>query len=297
MKPSKRPAPLAFQLVICCLMIALLMPMLGATFITRQINKEQVLVLKWYGAAKGTVINDRADRWFRLWAVDSGLMDRVIHGEAAVNKVVQTATNQLQAHERADGQDDAGNAGDGGLDVTSSVDTSKALRVEDSKHRLSSDGLPPPESGTQGSAFGSSRNTNSTSTASSTKPRAMPFHSPLGSEGVHHLWQRWITAVFALVYFVMLRLSALLSLLPMLIPVIAAVLITGGAVRKLKWHGFGGVSSLQYRSGIRMWGWLGALAVGMLAAPGALPPVMVGFCMLLSCVGISMATANRQKPA
>lgn len=292
MKPSKRPAPLAFQLVICCLMIALLMPMLGATFITRQIQKEQVLVLKWYGTPKGAVINGRADRWFRLWAVQSGLMNRVIHGEAAVNAAVQTATHPLQSSRAAGGQGTYGDGGDGGLDVSSNVDTSKALRVEDSKHRLSSDGVPQPQSDTR-SAFAQSH----AQSSGSQPAHPLPFHSPLSNGAVHRLWQRWITAVFAIVYFVMLRLSALVSLLPMLLPVIAAVLITGGAVRKLKWHGFGGVSSLQYRSGIRMWGWLGALSVGLLAAPGALPPIMVGFCLLLSCVGIAMATANRQKPA
>lgn len=295
MKPAKRPAPLAFQLVVCCILIALLMPMLGATFITNQIRKEQVLVLKWYGTPKGTLINDRADRWFRLWAVDSGLMNRAIHGEAAVNKAAHEAMHPFQSPSQNQTQSADGGSGDSGLQIAPTIDTSQALKVEDSKHRFSSNGVPKPS--TQGSGGGYASGSASQRAASPSGGTSTPAFSPMKLRGVHHVWERWITAVFALIYFTMLRLSAFVSLLPMLLPVIAAVLITGGAVRKLKWHGFGGVSTLQYRSGIRMWGWLGALSVGMLVAPGALPPVMVGLCLLLSCVGISMATANRQKPA
>lgn len=237
--PSKSSVPLATQLIVVCMLLALLMPLLGATFITKQVQKEQTLTISLFGQAEGMTITSRADRWFRSWAVDTGLMHRVIH---AMDK----AENQQRAKLVAS--------------------TAKPLVIHDSAGRFKA-------------------------------PNPNASSNPAGSGTASHLWEWWSTAVFALSYFSLLRISCLIALLPMLLPIVTAVLITGSASRKLKWHGFGGVSPLQYRAGIRLWGWMLGIGIGLIPAPGALPPVSVGICLLLSSIGVAMATANRQKPA
>lgn len=79
MRPSKQPMNLAGQLVIVAIILALVLPLVGATFVNHQIVKEQRLVLIWYGNDRGVHIDRRADHWFRLWAIDSGLMHRAVH--------------------------------------------------------------------------------------------------------------------------------------------------------------------------------------------------------------------------
>lgn len=238
-KPSNRPAPLAGQIIAGFVMLAVMLPLVGSKFITTQIQKEQGLTLRFYGDLKGTLINTRADNWFRIWAIESGLLDRAVHAFDRNPASTQTAA---------------------GVDPN----RPKPLEIHDSAGRFAS-----PTAGT-----------------------------PAGgqSNGSPRLWHWWITAVFALMYFAALRLSELVTLTPMLLPLIIAVVITGGSVQKLKWHSFGGVSALHYRVGIRLWGWMLGIGVGLLFAPGALPPVTVGACLLLSFGGMAMMTANRQKP-
>jgi hypothetical protein len=70
---------LAGQLILAAMFIALLLPLVGARFVNGQIAKEQTLVMTWYGAYQGSTIDRRADDWFRLWAIESGLLQRAEH--------------------------------------------------------------------------------------------------------------------------------------------------------------------------------------------------------------------------
>lgn len=79
MPVSKQPAPLAGQIIVAAFFVAMLLPLIGSQFINGQIQKEQLLILQWYGQDKGSEINARADAWFRLWAIQSGVMNRTIH--------------------------------------------------------------------------------------------------------------------------------------------------------------------------------------------------------------------------
>jgi len=76
---SKSPTPIAFRLMIASFFIAMFLPLVGSTFVNGQIMKEQNLILEWYGPAHGAEINARADGWFRLWAMRTGMMQETIH--------------------------------------------------------------------------------------------------------------------------------------------------------------------------------------------------------------------------
>jgi len=110
-------------------------------------------------------------------------------------------------------------------------------------------------------------------------------------------WYRWITAVFGLGYFGMLRLATLITWLPMLLPVCISIIVTGYTRQQLKWHGFGGVSPREYRAGSRLMSWFLGIGIGMFFVPGALPPVTVEVCLVLSALGVSLLMSNGVKPA
>jgi len=239
MKPSTKPAPLAMQLIVVSIFIALLMPLVGSKFVTQQISKEQRLILQWYGPVRGTMINSNADAWFRAWAVNTRLMRQTIH------KFDPKPTD-------SDSQAAATHA--------SAV---KPLVIRDSSGRFGA--LP-----------------SGSSDSDPTKPS---------------FWYRWITAVFALGYFAMLRLATLAAWLPMLVPICISILVTGYARQQLKWHGFGGVNPREYRAGARLSTWFLGIAVGMLVVPGALPPVTVPICLILMSLGVALLVANGQKPS
>lgn len=233
--PSNKSMPLAGQVIVVFFMVAMFLPLIGSTFINKQIAKEQGLILQWYGSDKGEAINARADGWFRLWAIRSGLMQSTIHA-------FDPKTSEQQAEQLPSGV--------------------KPIVVRDSKGKFGAIGEGEGEAG----------------------------------EGHQGKWYWWITAVFALCYFAMLRLSTFLVWIPILVPVCVAILATGRARQRLKWHGFGGVNPLQYRAGIRMSGWMFGIGLGMFFSPGALPPITVAACLLLSISGVAMVMANRQKP-
>ncbi|MEY2117129.1 DUF4400 domain-containing protein [Rhodanobacter sp. FW106-PBR-R2A-1-13] len=237
MPPSKQPAPLAGQLIIAAFFLALVLPFIGSKYINGQIQKEQGLELVLYGDAQGGYINNRADEWFRLWSMKSGLMLKAIH-------VAETKPAAPQA------------------DSAAAV---KPIVIRDSAGR-----------------FGALSGGDNTSSSPSRMRR---------------VWYWWVTAAFALCYFALLRLSTLVYWIPMLVPLCVAIITTGNTVRRLKWHGFGGVNPFRYRAGIRLTNWMAGLAVGMLFMPGALPPVTVPACVLLSVAGMAMAMGHRQKPA
>jgi hypothetical protein len=230
--------PLAGQLIIAAFIMAMFAPLVGSTFINKQIMKEQGLILQFYGNDQGADINRRADTWFRLWFIQSGMMPKMI-----------------AAFDPKPGTDSVG------ADV-SAADI-KPIIIRDSSGRFGE------LNATAGQQQGVSR------------PR--------------QFWYWWITAAFALGYFAILRLSTFIAWIGILIPVSIAIVVTGYTVRNLKGHGFGGVNPLQYRAGIRMAGWMFAIGLGMFVMPGALPPVTVPVCTLMSIAGFAMIVANRQK--
>lgn len=236
MKAAKQPAPLAGQLILAAFFLALLLPFIGSRFINSQIEKEQRLEMSLYGDDQGTYVNARADGWFRLWAIQSGLMNRAIHSTDAKTAPPASAV--------------AGAPG--------------AIVIHDSAGR-----------------FGT----------------ISPVAGGGSPSSARRVWYWWVTAAFALCYFALLRLSTLLYWIPMLIPLCMAIMTTGNTVRRLKWHSFGGVNPFRYRAGIRLANWMAGIGVGMLFMPGALPPVTVPACVLLTFAGMAMAMANRQKPS
>lgn len=236
---SKQPMPLAGQMIIAAFFLAMMLPLIGSTFINTQIMKEQSMILRWYGPVHGAEINARADSWFRLWAMRSGMMQKTIH-------MFDPKTSE-----------------DAATKVASNV---KPIVIHDSNHH-----------------FGDINGAQNTSSNNNSRPR--------------HFWYWWITAAFALIYFAMLRFSTFVVWIPMVIPISVAILVTGSTVRRLKWHGFGGVNPLQYRAGVRLTGWMFGIGMGMFFMPGALPPVTIASAVLLSVAGFAMVMANRQKPS
>lgn len=238
MAPSKQPMPLAGQLIVAAFFMAMLAPLVGATFINKQIMKEQGLIMQFYGNDEGSTINRRADTWFRLWFLQSGMMPKMI-----------AAFDPKPSAESAPAE--------------SSETNVKPIVIRDSSGRFGDlGGGAAPQQGIS-------------------RPR--------------QFWYWWITAAFAMGYFAILRLSTFLAWIGILIPLSVAILVTGYTVRNLKGHGFGGVNPLQYRAGIRMAGWMFGIGLGMFFMPGALPPVTVPFCVLMSIAGFAMIIANRQK--
>ena len=244
MKPSQKPASLGIQLLVVCIFCAALMPLVGSQFIVQQIGKEQRLILQWYGPARGAQINGSADRWFRGWAVGSGLMTRAIHS--------------FDPRPAAPGADPAS---------SQSTAAVKPLVIHDSAGR-----------------FG---NLPSASASASASP----------SDGRPKVWYRWITAVFGLAYFALLRAATLVTWLPMLIPICVSIIVTGYTRQQLKWHGFGGVSPREYRAGSCLMSWFMGIGFAMFFVPGALPPVTVEVCLVLASLGVSLVMSNGAKPA
>lgn len=233
MQPSKQPVNLAGQLILAAMFLAMVLPFIGSKYINGQIMKEQRLVLTVYGAGPGGTVNRRADDWFRLWAIRTGLMEKAIHALDPKPVVAAAAT------------------------------VANPIVIKDSSGRF----------GTLNAQNGE------------------------GNQKERHVWYWWITAAFALVYFAMLRMSVLILWLPMLVPLIVAVMLTGNTTQRLKWHGFGGVNPFRYRAGVRLASWAPALAVGALFLPGALPPFVVPALVLMTFVGLAMRMANMTKPA
>lgn len=256
--PRKQTMPLAGQIIIVFVVLALLLPMIGSKFIDGQIVKEQVTILHWFGPAKGEEIDQRAASWFNAWAVQSGLMRRAIEGSAKAKL--------------------------GGLFHMAKTPGTATVHVADCSSKAD---------------CASARQINVGGGPATAMPAPAQAPSPLSSAGspvAHHLYLWWITSVFALAYFALLRLSTLLAWLPVLIPILVALMVQAHAQRKLKWYSFGGISARQYRMGLRMSGWMLAMAMALFFAPGALPPVAVELCLLLSVSGFALMTANGHKP-
>lgn len=259
--PRKQTMPLAGQIIIVFVLLAGLLPMVGSKFIDSQIIKEQVMILRWFGPAKGMEIDERASSWFNGWAVNSGLMRHAIEGSAK----------------------------------------SKLSSLFKMAHGT---GSPKPAAVSNCSSKAGCASAPSIAIAGA-PAAAVPgqqTQQPLGAAAddspiVHHLYLWWITAIFALAYFALLRLSTLIAWLPVLLPIMIALLVQAHAQRKLKWYSFGGISARQYRMGIRMSGWMLAIAMALFFAPGALPPVAVELCLLLSTSGFALMLANGHKPA
>lgn len=257
--PRKQTMPLAGQIIIVFVLLAGLLPMVGSKFIDGQIIKEQVLVLRWFGPADGMKIDQRASSWFNAWAVRSGLMRHAIEGSA------KTKLSGLFKMAHGPGTQNLAPVSN----CSSKADCASAPTISIAEGARNATALP-------------------------AKPQAgVPAG---GSTIVHHLYLWWITAVFALAYFALLRLSTLLAWLPVLLPIMIALLVQAHAQRKLKWYSFGGISARQYRMGIRMSGWMLAIAMALFFAPGALPPVSVELCLLLSASGFALMLANGHKP-
>lgn len=257
--PRKQTMPLAGQIIIVFVVLACLLPMVGSKFIDGQIVKEQVMILRWFGPAKGEAIDQRAASWFNAWAVQSGLMRRAIEGtaKAKLGGLLHMAPTPGQTTVHV-------------ANCSSKTDCASAPRIH----------------------VGSGPATALPATA----PPPSPL-SPAGSPVAHHVYLWWITALFALAYFALLRLSTLIAWLPVLVPILIALLVQAHAQRKLKWYSFGGISARQYRMGLRMCGWMLAIAMALVFAPGALPPVAVELCLLLSVAGFALMTANGHKPS
>ena len=257
--PRKQTMPLAGQIMIVFVVLAFLLPMVGSKFIDGQIVKEQVLILRWFGPAKGMEIDQRASSWFNAWAVQSGLMRHAIEGSAKTSigsllKMAKGPAAPAPVHLSG---------------CTSKADCATAQTIT--------------------VAGASNASSPAVAPAGPASPKAA---SPIA----HHLYLWWITSVFALAYFALLRLSTFIAWLPVLLPILIALLIQAHAQRKLKWYSFGGISARQYRMGLRLSGWMLAIAIALFFAPGALPPIAIELCLVLSVSGFALMVANGHKP-
>lgn len=119
-----------------------------------------------------------------------------------------------------------------------------------------------------------------------------PSDSPAGDRIITH----WIGGGWSILYMGAIRLSALVSVLPLLLPMLVAILVDGETRRKLKWTAFGGTDPKRFIMGARLAGWCGGLAVASVFSPGALPVLATPVLLLLCGIGAALWTANQQKP-
>lgn len=134
------------------------------------------------------------------------------------------------------------------------------------------------------------------------KPAAQPINpsrvpiTPKGDNAVKKISRHWIGGAWAILYMMFTRLSALLTVVPLLVPFAVAVLCEGAARRKMKWYAFGGSEPRLYVVGLRLGVWCGVISLLALVSPGALPVLAVPVLMLMSVIGFALWTANQQKP-
>lgn len=126
--------------------------------------------------------------------------------------------------------------------------------------------------------------------------QAKPDGGPLNNNPVTKLSRHWIGGAWSIAYLMMCRLSSLLSLLPLLLPLIVAVLMDGSARCKMKWFAFGGSDPKRYVVGLRLGAWSAMFGLFALVSPGSLPSLAIPVLLLLSAVGFAMWMANQQKP-
>lgn len=119
-----------------------------------------------------------------------------------------------------------------------------------------------------------------------------PRDSPAGDKLIKH----WLGGAWSILYFGLLRLSALVSVLPLLVPVVIAILVDGETRRKLKWTAFGGADPKRFVVGARLAGWCSGLAAVSVFSPGALPVLTTPVLIVMGALGGALWTANQQKP-
>ena len=119
---------------------------------------------------------------------------------------------------------------------------------------------------------------------------------PSSDNPVKKLLRHWIGGAWSIAYLMMGRLSILLSLLPVLLPLMVAVMLDGSARSKMKWFAFGGSDPKRYIIGVRLGTWSAMIALFALISPGSLPGLAIPVLLVLSSVGFAMWMSNQQKP-
>lgn len=120
--------------------------------------------------------------------------------------------------------------------------------------------------------------------------------TPATDNAMKKLSRHWVGGAWSILYLMFVRLSSLLAVVPLVVPIAVAVLVEGAARRKLKWYSFGGSEPRLYVIGLRMGVWCAAIAILALGCPGALPALAIPVVILLSATGFALWTANQQKP-
>lgn len=138
----------------------------------------------------------------------------------------------------------------------------------------------PPEQGAEPSVKGATPTTGASSQPS----------------GASRFIRHWMGGFWSIVYFALVRLSACITTLPIVLALGVAILVEGETRRKLKWVMFGGSDPKRYMIGgmLALWGPL--LAGLSFFVPGRLPPLTVSVLLIIGCLGYALWTANQQKP-
>ncbi|MGH8159226.1 MAG: DUF4400 domain-containing protein [Rhodanobacter sp.] len=308
---KQQPSPTQ-HLILWCFLIALGLPMIGQTFVNTQVIKEQRMVVSWFGQDTAEHIAVRANAWYSAWALDTGLFAKVLAMGTKAGAATDSKANAML------GKSGDGASGAAGGDVASSgADThctesasSTGMEVHDSSGRFSTDPChPTPIKVTDSkgvetqmtapvpTAAGSSPSNSggASATPASMAPTAGFMANPNSGVHIGDVFKRWVLGGFGLMYFAGYRLSLMIVWLPLLIPLMAAIIVEGGVRRNLKQKAFGGVNPMRYRAGKLLSLWCFMLGIVAFIAPGALPPPVLPGLFLVGALGLATWQSNMFK--